>query len=390
MSFANPTKIRIGMAATLFGRAYRVIGRSVLGVQEGGGTWYWNEFNLETSGGYYATLVFEETGRGGKWRFFEMFDPKVPMTSREAEEKRVGDAVNLDGSTVLVTRVDRSRVYAVEGKVPEGVVVGQHAKYFNAGDDDKMIVVSWTGDEVEFYSGRTITGGAVASAFNLSGLARLGFALTGGRSFLNAHVLAPLLIIGLLGSLIFIVKSAARSPARPPAVVVFQAGPSPLSAGESGVLDGRRYRIASHALVEIAETGLRFSRHEYELNDDDNNSYLLISGMNSNAANWILCAPVEPAKPLTPQEAGGLSAGQIVKLDGEPARIAKLFCSTIRGVDETSPQRLKTGDALYGFSGPMKSNILIVRWNATNIIWLKGTVLADRNVKAAFAPPAGK
>ncbi len=389
MSFANPTKIRIGMAATLFGRAYRVIGRSVLGVQEAGGTYYWNEFNLETSGGYYATLVFEETRRGGKWRFFEMFDPQTPMTSQEADDKRVGDAVNLDGTPVLVTRVDRSRVYAVEGKVPEGVVVGQHAKYFNAEAGDKMIVVSWTGDEVEFYSGRTIAGGAVASAFNLSGPARLAFALTGGRSFLNARVLAPLLIIGLIGSLILVVKSAARSPARPPAAIVFQAGPSPLLAGESGVLDGRRYRIASHALVEIAEVGLRFSRHEYELNDDDNNNYLLMSGMSSNALDWILCAPIEPP-PLMPQAAGGLSAGQIVKIDGEPARITKLFRSTIRGLDKTSSQSYKPGDVFYGFSGPMKSNILIVRWNATNILWLKGTVLADRNVRATFAPPAGK
>jgi hypothetical protein len=390
MSFANPTKIRIGMAAALFGRAYRVIGRSVLGVQEGGGTWYWNEFNLETAGRNYATLVFEETGPGGKWRFFEMFDPPTPMTSREAEDKRVGDAVNLDGTTVLVTRVDRSRVYAVEGKVPEGVVVGQYAKYFNAGAGDKMIVVSWTGDEVEFYSGRTIPGGAVASAFNLGGLPRLAFVLTGGRSFLNARVLAPLLIIGLIGSLILIKSSAAPSPVRPPAVIIFQASPSPLFAGESGVLDGRRYRIASHALVEIAETGLRFSRHEYELNDDDNNHFLLISGVRSNAADWILCAPIEPAKPLTPQEAGGLSAGQTVKPDGEPARITKLFRSTFLGVDEIYPPRHKRGDVLYGFSGPMKSNILIVRWNATNILWLKGTALADRNVKAAFAPPAGK
>ena len=163
MSFANPTKIRIGMAAAFFGRSYRVIGRSVLGVQERGRTYYWNEFNLETSGGSYATLVFEETGLGGQWRFFEMFDPKIPMTSKAAEEKCVGDAVNLDGSTVLVTRVDRSRVYAVEGKVPEGVVVGQFANYFNAGAGDKMIVVSWTGGEMEFYSGRTIPSGAAIS-----------------------------------------------------------------------------------------------------------------------------------------------------------------------------------------------------------------------------------
>jgi len=391
MRFANPTKIRIGMAAAFFGHAYRVIGRSVLGVEEKGRTYYWNEFNLETSGGDYATLVFEETGFGGKWRFFEMFDPKVPTTPQDAKDKRPGDAVNLDGANLFVTRVDCSRVYAIEGKVPEGVAVGQRANYFNAEAGDKMIVVSWTGDEVEFYSGKTIPGGAVASAFNLSGLARLAFALTGGRSFRNDRVLAPLLILGLLVAMSVILSSFAHPSARPPpAVIVFQPGPSPLLAGESGVLDGRRYRIASHALVQIDEVGLRFSRHEYELTDDDNHNYLLMSGMSSNAANWTLCAPIEPAKPLTPEEAGGLSAGKTVTVDGEPARITRLFRSTVLGVDEIYPQRHKRGDVLYGFSGPAKSNILIVRWNATNILWLKGTVLADRSVKAAFAPPAGK
>jgi len=390
MSFANPTKIHLGMAATFFGRTYRVIGRSVLGVLEGGGTYYWNEFNLETPGGSYATLVFEESGTGGKWRFFHMFAPKVPMTAKEAEDKCLGNEVNLDGTTVRVTRVDRSRVYAVEGKVPEGVIVGQFAKYFNAEAGDKMVVVSWTGDEVEFYSGRTITSGVVASAFNLSGLARVGFALTGGRSFLNAHVLFLLLFLGIICFGFIGVCCALRSPAHPPAVVVFQVAPSPLAVGATGVLGGRRYRIASHTLVEIAEIGLRFSRHEYELRDDHGNHFLLISGMGSNAANWILCAPINLPPSLTAQEVGGLSVGQTVKLDGDSTRIAKLFRSTIREVDENSMELYKPGDVLYGFSGAMKSNTLIVRWNTTNIIWLKGTLLADQNVKAAFAEPGGK
>ncbi|MGD0812932.1 MAG: DUF4178 domain-containing protein [Verrucomicrobiota bacterium] len=390
MSFPNPTQIRIGMTAIFFGHGYRVIGRSVLGVEEAGRTYCWNEFNLETSGGSCADLVFEETGLGGKWRLFEMFDPKVPLTAREAKDKCVGDTVNLDGTPVMVNRVDRSRVYAVEGKVPEGVVIGQHANYFNAEAGDKMIVVSWTGDDVEFYSGRTIPGGAVASAFNLSGLARLAFAWTGGRGFLNARLLVPLVIIALLGALLWMLVSLAQPSAPPPpTVIVFQAGPSLLFPGELGVLDGRFLRIASHALVQIDEVGLRFSRHEYELADEDNHNYLLISGMNSNAPNWTLCAPAETAQTLTPQKAGSLSAGQILKVDGEPARITKLFRSTILSVDGISPQPRRRGDVLYGFSGAMKSNILIVRWDATNILWLKGTGLADRSVKTAFAPPAG-
>jgi len=390
MSFANPTKIRLGMAATLFGRNYRVIGRSVLGETEASGTYFWNEFNLETSGGKYATLVFEESKSGGQWKFFEMFDPVTPMTAREAAEKREGDPVNFDGAPLRVTLVDRSRVYFIEGKVPEGVAVGQQANYFNAEAGEKMIVVSWTGDEVEFYAGKTITHGTVAFAFNLKGLARLGFAVSGGRSFLNARSLARLLFLGLLVVLFLFIFSGPCSLRRPSAVLVVAAAPPPFAAGESGVFNDRRYRIASHAVVEVTQPGLRFSRHEYELNDDDSHSSVLISGADSNAANWIWCAPIEPPTPLTPQQAAALSAGQTISLGREPAQIARLFRSTILKVDGAPTPIYPPGGVYYGYSATMKSNILIVRWNATDILWLKGTMLADRAVKAAFAQPAGK
>ena len=390
MNFANPTRIRLGMAATFFGRNYRVIGRSVLGETEESGTYYWNEFNLETSGGEYADLVFEETGSGGQWRLFEMFDPRTPMTAKEAAEKREGDVVNLDGTPLPVTLVDRSRVYFVEGKVPEGVAVGQHANYFNAEAGDKMIVVSWTGDEVEFYSGRTIGHGAVAAAFNLSGLARLGFAMAGGRSLLHTRSLRPIFFFGIFVAVFLVMFPSLPSTRRAPAVLVLPAAPPPLAVGASGVLEGRRYRIASHALVEVAKVGLRFSRHEYELSDDDNNNSILISGAGANGGNWMMCAPIEPPAPLTPQGAAALAAGQSVKLDGDSARINELFRSTIREVDGASPHAGNPDDVLYGFAGQMKSSWLMVRWNASNITWLQGTALADRTVKAAFAPPAGR
>ena len=388
MNFANPTKIRLGMTAVFFGRTYRVIGRSVLGETEESGTYFWQEFNLETSGGSCATLVFEESGSGGQWKLFEMFDPKTPMTAAEAAQKREGNLADLDGTPLRVTLVERSRVYFVEGKVPEGVAVGQHANYFNAGAGDKMIVVSWTGDEVEFYSGRTINSGAVAAAFNMAGVARLGFTVTQGRSFLHTRTLRPILFFGLFIAVFILMFSSLPSTRRAPAVVILPATPPPLAAGASGVLEGRRYRIAGHALVEVAQVGLRFSRHEYELTDDNDNNCILISGAGANAANWMLCSPIEPPLPLTPQAAAALSAGQFVKLDGDSARIGELFRSTIREADEVSSITHKPGDVLYGFSGQTKSNVLIVQWNASNITWLKGTALADRAVKAAFAPLA--
>ena len=97
--------------------------------------------------------------------------------------------------------------------------------------------------------------------------------------------------------------------------------------------------------------------------------------MSTNAADWILCAPVEPREPLTPGSGRSFPPVNWPSLvETESPRIEKLFRSTILAVDELSWHKCKRGDVLYGFSGPMKSNILIMRWNATNIVWLKGTV----------------
>ncbi|HEY5481022.1 MAG TPA: DUF4178 domain-containing protein, partial [Verrucomicrobiae bacterium] len=72
MSYNNPTPIRIGMTGNLSGKQYRVVGRVVLGEEENGETYYWNEFNLESDGDDEATLVYEETETAGEWRLFHL------------------------------------------------------------------------------------------------------------------------------------------------------------------------------------------------------------------------------------------------------------------------------------------------------------------------------
>jgi hypothetical protein len=54
MSFENPTSLRIGMTGTVAGKSYRVVGRVVMGVEEAGQTYYWNEFNLQADDGEFA------------------------------------------------------------------------------------------------------------------------------------------------------------------------------------------------------------------------------------------------------------------------------------------------------------------------------------------------
>src|ERR1019366_6319516 len=89
------------------------------------------------------------------------------ITAEDAASKHVGDLLNLDGADVHVTLVEQSRVYNVAGKAPEGVTVGAYANYFNAEGDDRMDVVSWTGQEVECYHGVNLPWSDVAAAFNI-------------------------------------------------------------------------------------------------------------------------------------------------------------------------------------------------------------------------------
>lgn len=142
MSFDNPTRLRIGMHGNFAGKDYRVAGRVVMGETEGGETYYWNEFNLESTDGSYADLVFEETERGGEWRLFTLFEPEYPMTAADAATKRVGDHLNLTGENIRITLRSASRVYHIEGQAPEGVEVGDVANYFNAEAGNIMQVVS--------------------------------------------------------------------------------------------------------------------------------------------------------------------------------------------------------------------------------------------------------
>src|SRR5512140_1847742 len=113
MSFRNPTKLQLGMEGKLLGKHYRVAGRVVMGMEDEGQTYYWNEFNLLSDEDDSATLVYEETEKGGEWRLFTYFDPQFPITAEDAATRRVGDQLNLDGTDVSVTLVDKSRVYYI-------------------------------------------------------------------------------------------------------------------------------------------------------------------------------------------------------------------------------------------------------------------------------------
>ena len=390
MSLANPTQLRIGATGNLEGLDYRVVGRVVMSANVSGETYYWNEFNLETGFGENVTLVYEETERGGEWRLFTLFEPEYPMNAGDAATKRVGDPLNLDGTDVHVTLVDKSRVCRIEGKAPEGVEVGDVANYFNAETGSTMIVVSWTGDEVECYRGMTLARGIVEKAFKIAEPVLSNFTLTQTQDDAGSKLSNIIIVVAVLAVVFFVsVPSCNLIAPRAPAVKIFSAPPSPLKIGGSGRLNGHNYRIAGHDIVDIAEVGLRFERHEFQLSDDDGHPALLVCGLKPNAKEWSLFTPLHPLVPLTPQQAGTVHLGETVNVDGVIAPVTELFRSTARRAgDSTLPE----ADSLvtYGFSGQTGGTLLLARWNQIGITFHEGKLLTDKAILLAFRQSPGK
>jgi hypothetical protein len=384
LSYSNPTPIRIGMTGNLAGTQYRVVGRVVLGEDEEGGTYYWNEFNLESDAGEAATLVYEQTERGGEWRLFHLFEPACPITAADAATKRAGDPLDLEGMHMFVRLVSQSRVYHIEGKAPEGEEVGDVAHYFNAVTGNNMIVVSWTGEEVEFYNGIDLSRTTVSAAFNVrivdfSGL----FPARGGnrsRARLVMGVVVALILVTLVVAF-YLTYTRGR---RPAAVAKTGAPASPLTVGKTGKLGGTQFQIQSHLLVEVAMVGRKFDRHEYLLSNDDGTKALLVRGLKPGAGDWWLFKPLQPLTPLTPQQAAAVQWGQTVNIDGLVAKASEVFQSTTRQVDSPEASDLDIGTVFFGFTGKAEYSQLLVRWNANYINFFQGAPLQEKEVVAAF------
>jgi hypothetical protein len=399
MSFENPTRLRIGMHGNFAGKDYRLIGRVVMGVTDDGETYYWNEFNLECKDGTSADLVYEETERGGEWRLFTLFDPEYPMTAADAATKRVGDRLNLTGTDVRVTLVDSSLVYHIEGQAPEGVEVGDEANYFNAEAGSIMQVVSWTGEEVEFYNGMNLASGVVNAAFNLppepSGFSgnKIFSSLSGsGSGNYNSGVKFGLQAAFVL-FLFFIIFGRTLScstdyEASP--VKKISAGTSPLTIGASGKLNDKHYRVTGHAVVEIAEVGLDFERHEYQLTDDDGITDLLVCGLKPGEKNWTLFTPLAPLLPPSAKECAAKKIGEMVNVDGVDGPVREIFLSTFRQPEAGAAVDPQNGNPWFGYLAQSEYSLLLVRWNSRIISFQRGKNVAVKDATAAFASLPGK
>lgn len=391
MSTGNPTPLRIGATGTLEGRHYRIASRMVMAMEQDGETYQWNEFNVVDGFGRAAILVHEEGEHGPEWRLFKPFEPRQPLPASEAALKSVGDTIELDGVRRRVSLVDQSRVAFIEGAAPEGVATGDIANYFNVNTDDGMLVVSWTGDEVEYFEGRRIGEAAVYRAFGVTPTPSTLHTLS--RSFAGAAgpgASVPWKLILGLGAVIVMVlvqllgpRGCARAPGvpEPPAK---RAAPSlRLAKDAQGSLAGQTYRITGEAMVEINRVGARHARREYQLSNDAGQRALLVHGLNGGAHEWHLLTPQAAPFAWTPFEAAARRRGAAIDWAGAPLRVTDLFQSKRLAVDgppQTWPE------LQYGLLARGQDDVLMARWTETRIDYYRGRPVPEREVLSAFRP----
>ena len=395
--FNNPTALRLGMSGTLAGKRYRVTGRAVMGMDADGERYYWNEFNLANDDSDSATLVFEETENGGEWKLFIAVEPEVTMTAAEASTKNIGDRLTIDYTSVTVSLVDESRIYFIEGKAPEGMEVGDVAHYFNAESGNTMIVVSWTGDEVEYFRGINLKRDAVTQAFGIkeysaANLSQAASLLAGDKSSFTSGLSSALpklfpALIGIFIAFVFILKMpscnilpTSRSTKR------ISAPKSALKPGDTGKLANANWLVRSRAIVQISEVGLKYERHEYDLTSDDGSQAMLIHGMSPGADDWFYFTPLTPIEPMTPAKAAEVRVGETVNVDGVIVPIGHLFQSLTARKDfapDATPVN-SSSDMMFGYSGESSITTLVVRWDSRSVQFLKGKRLTNREIADAF------
>jgi hypothetical protein len=359
-----------------------------MGMEEEGETYYWNEFNLVDDAESSATLVFEETENGPQWRLFTLFDPVHPMTAREAASKGAGDSVNLDGTPIQITLVDQSRVYHIEGEAPEGVEVGDVANYFNAEDQTRMLVASWTGGEIEFYWGMDVAADNVTNAFGLPSAVAISspsaFSGTSTGTSSSSGCIMKLISTMLATVVGLAVHSSWFSRPQSPAPVKPQAPASPLVLGAKGTLAQRTYTVAGHSLLEVAKAGTIYDRHEYNLANDAGGRALLVCGLNGDSKQWHLFQQVVRALELTPFQAAAKRPGDVVSLDGSPMRVKELFRVQFLSRDGELSSRVAPGSEQFGFLAEGNDECLMARWTNQGIEFHRGRALSDKDVTVGF------
>ncbi len=377
----NPSPLLpIGQIGQLAGQTYTVAGRIEMAMEDAGVTYGWSEFHLVAPDGSWATLVQEEGERGVEWRLFRLITPTTPMSASEASTKQVGNHVDLTGESLRVTLVGQSRVVRIEGQAPEGIEEGDVAQYFNAESGNQMLVVSWTGQEVDVYRGIQLPTHAVYRAFGLQPPPIPVTAVTAStptRSGARKILITIVLVLTGLGVVNGRRWGCARTPG-PRSDPNLLAPSIQLKPGSTGAHDGATYRVVGREQVEIKRVGSAEIRQEYQLRDESGAVILLQQLPASLGGRWYWLKPATFSPGLRPTDAATNRLGDVMTIDGESVRVTELFMSSVQATDGTNSAT--TGTRWYGFEARGAARRIWVRWNEATLSahWLSPATAGER------------
>jgi hypothetical protein len=137
-------------------------------------------------------------------------------------------------------------------------------------------------------------------------------------------------------------------------------------------------------MVEIAEMGLIYERHEYELTDDYGIKVLLVCGDKPDATDWLVLEPMNPMISPTAKEAAAKQFNDLMELDGFTGRVSEIFRSTIKQSDGDGLANLKNGQVFYGLEATSEHQTLLARWNSEGITYFRGRSLPSKKLLDCF------
>lgn len=383
MSTANPTPIRVGMSGTFAGKSYSIIARVVMGMEDQGETYYWNEFYLSDGSDRIAMLVCEEVYGAQQWRLFTEFTPTRPLTAREAGLKKVGDRVNLDGVSTEVTVVDETRVHFIEGKAPDWVSVGDVAQYFNAEAGGKMWVVSWSGDEVEYYRGMQLHPEMVAQALRLPAASFKASSSSGAGGHRALGIGVALLTFAIVGFFLFRGCAESRSMVKPstypsPPVVQRRPAPAPLlKVGTNLVIAGQSYQVITHRVTGFTKVNAQWNTHHYQITDDRGQTCLLTARGQPAVTNWHLFKTHAATRPPAPTVAAAMRVGEQVILDDFSGTVVEVFMSREVSRDGPPIEGFSPSGLTYHYLASGTGGILLACWNGQSITFYRSHLVAQ-------------
>jgi hypothetical protein len=262
-----------------------------------------------------------------------------------------------------------------------------------------MLVVSWTGDEIEYYEGRDLRPDEVAQAFGIMASGRVTERVQlshGGspatRSARISKIVVGVIMLSALGIALYSCNSRGRQrhsvqlPATPRTKI--PAPSVPLANGAQGALAGRTYTVVNQALVEIGRVGARQDRREYELSNDTGDRALLVQGLSGAPREWHLLLPTAPPPALAGVPAYAAAAqkkGAPVMLGDRTLRVAELFHTKVLSL--TGSTAVSTWPAVqYGFVARDADEWLVARWTETGAQFHRGKLVPEAQVLAALGP----